>query len=375
MSVDYIPAQLKHNAHGWQIEYSALDPVTGKLKRHVTKLNVLRKRYSSLSGFKRHCYTVINGINSKLAGGWSPYGESQNVRLFMPLAMVCDDYVKEKEVELRPDTMRSYRSFVKGFTDWIATVAPGCQIGLFNRVMAVRFMDHCFQDRKLKGRSWNNQLKAARAFFTWAVEKCYSKENPFLAIKPKREEPKRRILVPRDSRIRIADWCNANNPGLLTVCELVFTSLIRPKEIRLVRIEDVNLDGHYIYIKGDNAKTHYERFASLTPQLEERLRPMVDGARPRWYLMGDGYKPNAQPISDSRFRKDWDAMRRALGVPKEMQLYSLRDTGISEMLKSGIDALTVMQHADHHDLSMTTRYANHADPRLVETISSRAPEF
>ena len=68
-------------------------------------------------------------------------------------------------------------------------------------------------------------------------------------------------------------------------------------------------------------------------------------------------------------------MRTALGLPDTMQLYSLRDTGINEMLKVGIDPLSVMQHADHHDLSMTTRYANHVDPKLVETISTKAPAF
>lgn len=36
----------------------------------------------------------------------------------------------------------------------------------------------------------------------------------------------------------------------------------------------------------------------------------------------------------------------------------LKDTGINEMLKLGIDPLTVMQHADLH---------------LVETIKERAP--
>ncbi len=39
------------------------------------------------------------------------------------------------------------------------------------------------------------------------------------------------------------------------------------------------------------------------------------------------------------------------------------------------DTLTVMQHADHHDLSMTTRYANHADPMLIKTICENAPNF
>lgn len=68
-------------------------------------------------------------------------------------------------------------------------------------------------------------------------------------------------------------------------------------------------------------------------------------------------------------------MRKELVLPQEMQLYSLRDTGINNMLKAGIDPLTVMQAADHHDLSMTTRYANHADPNLMRTLQEQAPDF
>ena len=58
-----------------------------------------------------------------------------------------------------------------------------------------------------------------------------------------------------------------------------------------------------------------------------------------------------------------------------MQLYSFRDTGIYEMLKSGIDDLTVMQHADHSSLSITTIYANHKDEKLIEKINKNAPKF
>ena len=375
MSYNYLPAVLKNNKHGWQIEFHAFDPVSGGLKRHVAKMNRLRDRYLRLADFKTHCYSIINSINAKLAGGWTPFGEYQNSRLFTPLNMVVADYLKEKEVELRPDTLRTYRSFCKGFLDWCDKTVKDCQIGLFNRVLAVRFMDHCFTDRKLHGRSWNNQLKAARAFFSWAIEKCYAKENPFAAIRPKREDPKKRIMIPREYRHKIAEWCELNNPAFLVVCELVYTSLIRPKEVAMIKIEDIFLDKNYIFIKGENAKTHYARFSSLSPELVARISAMVKGAAPSWYLIGDGYRPGPKRIADKRFTKDWITLRNALKLPQEMQLYSLRDTGINEMLKSGIDPLTVMQHADHHDLSMTTRYANHADPRLVETISQRAPAF
>ena len=284
-------------------------------------------------------------------------------------------YIDEKSEELRPDTMRSYKSFCSGFGKWIHDNVPGCQTILFNRVLAIRYLEHCSTARKLKGRSWNNQLKAARAFFSWAVGKCYCKENPFEGLAKKRESEKTRTLVPPDTRRRITGWCEAKNKGLLIVCQLVYSALIRPKEIRNIRVADVYLDEHYIHIRPDVAKTHYGRFASLKPELEALLRQWIGKAKPTDFLIGRDYNSCGIQQSHSRFDKDWAKLRRALDLPKDMQLYSLRDTGINEMLKSGIDPLTVMQHADHHDLSMTTRYANHADPNLVRTISERAPSF
>lgn len=189
-------------------------------------------------------------------------------------------------------------------------------------------------------------------------------------------DEKRRELVPADVRQRIADYFERENPYMLTVCELVFTSLIRPKEIRCIRLADIDLEGKFIRMAAENAKTHNERFCALSPQLIERLRPLCAQRLPRgYYLFGEKYAPAAMPIAAARFRKDWDKMRTALKLPQEMQLYSLRDTGINNMLKAGIDPLTVMQHADHHDLSMTTRYANHADPTLIRTICENAPKF
>ena len=102
---------------------------------------------------------------------------------------------------------------------------------------------------------------------------------------------------------------------------------------------------------------------------------MTDGHGKEEYLFGPRYAPGTKQIRYQNFREDWSRMREELHLPKQMQLYSLRDTGINEMLKSGIDPLSVMQHADHHDLSITTRYANHVDHNLVRTIRENAPAF
>lgn len=375
LTLNYIPAVLKHQAsHGWVIEYYAADSL-GQLCRKVVRMNSMRKRFARQGDFRQHCNSVVCTINAKLAGGWTPFGEECNTRIYTPITAVIDEYLRDKANDVRPDTLINYRSFCKVFREFVDTMCPGARCDAFNKVLAVKFMDHLRDDKELQGRAYNNRLKQARALFSWMVDRCYAKENPFASMKRKRETEKKRILIPAEYRARIADYCRENNPNYLILCQLVFSAMIRPKEAWRLRVEDIDVMNGYISISSDDSKTHYSRTAALVPQLRADIAKMIAGAKPDDYLFSKNYTPGPKQIVYSRFRKEWDTMRQALKLPREMQLYSLRDTGINEMLKSGIDPLTVMQHADHHDLSMTTRYANHADPRLVETISQRAPAF
>ena len=75
------------------------------------------------------------------------------------------------------------------------------------------------------------------------------------------------------------------------------------------------------------------------------------------------------------FSKVWMQMRKALALPETMQLYSLRDSGLSDMLHAGIDPLTVRQHADHSSAAMQDIYINHHNPALNDIIYNNAPEF
>ncbi|MCL1867758.1 MAG: hypothetical protein FWF72_02250, partial [Paludibacter sp.] len=106
-----------------------------------------------------------------------------------------------------------------------------------------------------------------------------------------------------------------------------------------------------------------------------RLALMVRGVPKDFYIFGADLKPAKTKIGNGRFGYHWRKLREALKLPATMQLYSFRDTGIYEMLKSGIDDLTVMQHADHSSLNITTIYANHADAQLIDKIRAGKMQF
>ncbi|NCC98994.1 MAG: hypothetical protein EOL95_04720 [Bacteroidia bacterium] len=373
----YRAAVLKKTSIGWHIEYYALQPQTKELKRKQIKLNVLKRRYMSVKEFKVAAMEIVYNLNAKLYGGWSPFVQTENIRLYTKLNDVIAEYITEKQRELRENTMRSYASFCRIFKSWCDKNCPDVYASLFNKVLAIRYMDYVYNERKVEARAWNNNLKLARAFFSWAKEKCYIKENPFENIKPKRNPTKKRVLIPSDYRQTITEYYRENNKAMLCVCHLVFTSLIRPNEITLIRICDISLKEKRIYIPAENAKTHNGRYAPINEQiLDDLLQIGIDTYPSDFYLFGTNkMKPGKNHVTRKIFTSNWDKMRKAINLPAEMQLYSLRDTGINNMLKCGIDPLSVMQAADHHDLAMTTRYANHADPQLMETIYAQAPKF
>ena len=100
---NYIPAVLRKNCEGWQINYYVYNPTTDKMERKRMLLNALRKRYRTMAEFKIAANEIICTINAKLAGGWTPFGESENIRYYTKLEDVMSAYVSEKSKELKEE--------------------------------------------------------------------------------------------------------------------------------------------------------------------------------------------------------------------------------------------------------------------------------
>ena len=135
------------------------------------KMNRIAARFSRVSDFRVYANGAVSQINVRLAGGWSPFMENDNSRYYTSINDIASLYIREKSRELRPDTMRCYSSFVNMFLKWCDREIPGAYASLFNRVLAIRYMDYVY-DRNVSARTYNNTLKMARAFFSWAREKC-----------------------------------------------------------------------------------------------------------------------------------------------------------------------------------------------------------
>ena len=184
-------------------------------------------------------------------------------------------------------------------------------------------------------------------------------------------------MIPAEVRGQIFDYCEENMPNYILVCMLIYYSLIRPKEIALIQLRDIHLDEGYILIPVEKAKTHIERAAPLSPELIERLKAMHLEKYPQdYYLLGTEYVPSEAPAYHGKYKKDWMKIREALHLPQEMQLYSFKDDGITEMIDDhNMNIHLVQQAAGHQDVTTTMKYARKIDPNMIEKIRSCGTSF
>lgn len=415
VAAGYIPAVLRHNTNGWYIEYYQFNPILNFMERRRLRVTNLRKHCSSLAEFKMQAQNMLNLINNELMSGalqmnqpivpsvqmagipnypltatpapaaptlapqvqqniqqYQPVTES--VRYYMTIPEVYDKFLKEKEKETKKATFNSYKSCSRLFKNWLATRCPDCKCVLFTKELAVEYLDYGVE-HGWSNNTCNNNLKQLRVFFSWMLEKCYVKENVFATIKARKKEEKKRTLATAEYRKTIRKYFEEHCPGYLLVAELVFNALIRPVEISRITVSMVDLENKVIHLPKELTKTGYARDAVLSDELLNILRPNLHEAKPEWALIGEGYKPGPVALVSSRYTKTWAKMRKACEIPETVQLYSLRDSGLTGLFDNGADANTVKGAADHHDLAITSTYCNHVDTGLVDKVRKFTPTF
>lgn len=370
---NFLPAQLKKLQSGWIIEYYCENPYTQEFVRVRRKVNNIRRRYKSSRDAEIHINKIVLDLNCKMSAGINPiFQGGTEIASYTPILELLDKFIDQKKSDLRPDTIRAYSSHVKIFATYIKNKGI-VSVGHFSKLEAVRFMD-AVSSKGISARTFNNKLKLMRILWGWMVEHGYSSENVFDSIKTKRMEAKHRTLIDKQTRSRIAEYFSKNAPPMVIVCELVFSALIRPKEIRNLLVSDIDFNGCSITIRSDNAKNHHQRIVPISERLMLDIKKHIQQNPKKNYVFGPLLIPGAKPCGSSYVIKIWERMKQKLQLDNSVQLYGLRDTGISEMIKSGIDPLTVKQLADHHSLAITSIYTDHADPNLRDALKN-SPTF
>lgn len=363
-ALQYTLPQYRENDGCSYIEFYAYDPALGKMRRKRIKTN----RIKSLKQRRQYVRDVIKRLCEQLYHGWNPWIAKDDENLYV-FDEALDRYETHVEKMLgsgyyRKETYSGYKSYIKILREYIRKRQPLYYVYQFDRKFCVSFLDYVFIDRENGAQTRNNYLNFLRVFSGFLVEKGYLQSRPTEGISPisKRLIKKERTTIPLEVVGRIADYTKVHDPHFLLACYLLYYSFIRPVEMTRLRVKDFHLKAGTVTIPAESSKNHKEQTVTLPKKvLLYAIDLGIFSAPETDFIFSSNLRPGTQEIDPKIFRDHWEKLRKALHMRKEWKFYSLKDTGITAMLKAKMPAIDVRDQARHSSLSITEIYTDHSE--------------
>jgi len=345
------------------VEFYAYDPEQGKMRRKRIKTN----RIKSVTKRRQYVRDVIKRLCEQLNRGWNPWiaKDTTDLVVFEEVLQRYEAHIEKMLAScyFRKETYDGYKSNVKIMRHFIKTVKPLYYCYQFDRAFCVDFLDYIFIDRGNGAQTRNNYLNFLRVFSGFMVEKGYLKSKPTDGIAPisKRLFAKERTCIPLEVVGKIAEYCKKRDPHFLLACYLLYYCFIRPVEMTRLRIRDFNLKSCTLTIPAECSKNKKKQTITLPKKVMEYAIEIGVLSEPMdYYIFSDGLRPGPTEINPKHFRDHWEKLRKVLKLRKEWKFYSLKDTGITAMLRDNLPAIEVRDQARHSSLAITEIYTDHS---------------
>lgn len=355
--LDYRPAEL-HIKTQWLVVFYAKHPVKQVMERFRVSVPVIQSKTER----KKQGQLIALEINKKLLAGWLPYYTNDGTKEFKPFDYCSDRFLDQtkKEVEngtKRIDTLRSYTSFLAMIKKYSVENDVRLQLAIeFNKPFVVNYLDWIYFDRNNSPRTYNNHLLFIGTFINYCVERGYLKENFTASISRKKKEDKKRQILTQEVKDKVK-LLQGSNPHYFALCMATYFCFIRRTELTKLKVSDVNLSQNFITVESENSKNRKTEDITIPNVYKEILVEHLKNASPSDFLFsGNNFEAGKIQLQPKKISDVWDRFRKEKNIGAEYQFYSLKDTGITDLLNSGIPAIKVRDQARHYDLKITESY-------------------
>lgn len=377
-AITFYPAEL-HTGKCWYVNYYAFNPYTGRLQEKRIKLNRIVCKVTR----RRFAQNLKKEINRKLESGWNPFIKAETKKQFTSLLDAIEKWKKTEYKYFDGDTFRTYDSYLARLEAYITTIDRNMSCGMFTDRLATDFMLSIKISDKIGSRTYNNNLLFYKRLFKWLKAKFYIENNPFLEIETisKKTYKKTRKALTREQLHAMIEYLEKDNPRFLAASMLMYYCLLRPDDLHELKKGNFDFENHLIKIFPESTKNSHFSFRVIPLALEPYLEVLNIPSLPDTdYIFSEklkfSFKSGPEKIDKRYFSKYWsEKLRPAMGWGLELQFYSLKDTGITNLMSDGISPVFVSKQADHSSIEITNIYIDKSLPEGYEQIRNLAKKI
>lgn len=395
LKIDYsIPNLIRSTAGTNFVEFRCFYPAKNKVERFrvykgLAKLpeDILLEKAGKLISF----YT------KKLEAGWRPWNDEAVVyrdqieytNVVKAFGNVKNDtnhirrYLSEflnfKKSDVAPKTFQDYTSKARLFCLWLEKNGHITKlISEIDNEIIVAYFTYLIQVKKLDRETIKKYRQVLSNIFQFFLSKKLIKEVPFNNL-PKATKTKDKAARPFfDNHIKkYLEFVSREDPQLFLASMFQFFLLCRPgQELRLLKIQDVDIDRQTVYINDVTSKKSQSRRITMPFALKELCEAFSLSDYPgHYYVFGKKGQPGPVALGKNHFNNHFRKYRILLGLPETYKFYSFKHTGAGKILESGATLAELMNQLGHSRFESTIHYVRRHFGERSEKIMNLRPSF
>lgn len=381
----------------WFVYFSVCDPRNDKMQRF--------KEYDGLSGRdettrREAAIEKIKTLTQKLKNGWTPFiddGEAiyEDQLQYRTIAdiygkqrvanttfrLYASKYIgdlKKKSKNIEEKTIATYASKLRIFAEWLVAKHGEIDISMLDNKIVLQFFYYLVDDKKLASGTVNDYRQIISAVFDYAKNNGNIAENPVYNIPAGTEKDfAPRPILEFDIEI-FRNFITERDKQLWMAIEFETYCFLRPgKELRLLKIKDIDFARGLINVDRFRAKTNRERFATTPKHFLLKLRNeyKLQGYAGDFYVFGENGEPGKNCLGKNNLKNRFNRFRKELNMPETYKFYSWKHTGNSLALDNDISMYALRNQNGHSSVQITEIYTQNKLGKVSKEIQDRFPNL
>jgi len=378
----------------WFVFYSYRNSRSGKMVRFRV-YEGLSNIYPKAERYK-NAKKLIDKFNRKLKNGWDPFEDDKDIiyedsiayefiakksgrkrKGNLTLNFYCSEFLNKLKYNIAGTTYQTYQSKLRLFNIFLEKkkIAEN-HVSYFDNKAAQGFIDYLFNEKKISNKTVNAYKELLKRVFAELIKSKKIAQNPFEDIQKYRTTTKPSKYFKPGTLELIKNKIKKTNTQLWLMCQFEFYTFIRPRELRFLKIGDLNLNDGVINVRAEISKNRKNQTVLIPRQfLNELIKLELNKYPDDYFLFSIKKHPAQKCVSKNYFWREFDKIRNELGISREYKLYSFKHTGAIMATKAGINLKDLQIQLRHHSLEMVDKYLKDMIGDESEDIRNKFPEL
>jgi len=269
-------------------------------------------------------------------------------------------FLLEKEIGIQYKSFRTYAGQIPVFTDWLEEHGYGdLPIRKITPETIADFFYFLAVEKGLDKPTCQKYFLNIRQLFQYAEKRGELEILPFdLVVFPRKKKDQGADVIQAVHLKPLLEEIKKCDPQLFLACMIQYYCFIRPgRELRLLRVGDIDLDNGLIVVQQIHAKNKLRQTVTMPNHLIEICREYgIAEANKSLFVFGKKKRFGTVPVSVNMLRYRFNQIKNRLNLPNGYKLYSMKHTGASNLHKSGISMRELMDQLRHTQLEATSHY-------------------